>query len=155
MSDQFDFIGPDDKPALLAITTPEWASTAEAALIEAGYKVHSIASHSEFPGRFSQVLYEVVIIEQEFGGTPESENVALQTLQKMPMNLRRHATTILIGNSYQTFNALQAFQQSVHAVINFNEMALLGQLVQKIVADNDLFLSGFREVQQRVAKVAE
>lgn len=151
MSDQFDFISPTDKPALIAITTPEWASTAEMALLEAGYKVHSISSHSEFPGRFSQVAYKVVIIEEQFAGTPANENLALQTLQKMPMNLRRHATIILIGGSYQTFNALQAFQQSVHAVVNFSEMPLLAQLVQKIVADNDMFLTNFREVQQRVA----
>lgn len=152
MSEQFDFISPDDKPALLAITTPEWASIAETALLEAGYKVHSITSHSEFPGRFSQVAYQVVIIEEQFAGTPASENVALQTLQKMQMNLRRHTTAILIGSSYQTFNALQAFEHSVHAVVNFSEMPLLAQLVQKIVADNDLFLNNFREVQQRVAQ---
>ena len=155
MSAQFDFISPTDKPALLAITTPEWASTAEVALAEAGYKVHSIASHSEFPGRFSQVPYQVVIIEEQFAGTPANENVALQTLQKMQMSLRRHATVILIGSSFQTFNAFQAFQQSVHAVVNFSEMSLLAQLVQKIVADNDLFLTNFREVQQRVAQIPD
>lgn len=151
MSDQFDFISPTDKPALLAITTPEWLTTAQTALEDVGYKVHTIASHSEFPGRFSQVPYQVVIIEEQFAGTPINENVALQTVQKMQMNLRRHATIILIGASYQTFNALQAFEHSVHAVVNFSEMPLLGQLVEKIVADNDLFLSNFREVQQRVA----
>jgi hypothetical protein len=155
MADQFDFISPTDKPALVAITTPEWLSIAEAALMEVGYKVHCIANHSEFPGRFSQVPYQVVIIEEQFTGTPVNENLTLQTLQKMPMAQRRHATTILVGSSYQTFNALQAFQQSVHAVVNFSEMALLGQLVQKIVTDNDMFLSAFREVQQRVARSAE
>ena len=62
MADQFDFISPDDKPALLAITTPEWLATAEAALIEAGYKVHSITSHSEFPGRFSQVAWPSFLV---------------------------------------------------------------------------------------------
>ena len=155
MPDQFDFISASDKPALIAITTPEWVATAEAALTEVGYKVHSIANHSEFPGRFSQVSYQVVIIEEQFTGTPVDENLTLQTLQRMPMAQRRHVTTILIGSSYQTFNALQAFQQSVHAVVNFSEMALLGQLVQKIVADNDMFLSTFREVQERVARSAE
>jgi hypothetical protein len=152
MSDQFDFISPTDKPALLAITTPEWLAIAQAALTEADYKVHNITSHSEFPGRFSQVAYQVVIIEEQFAGTPVNENIALQTLQKMQMALRRHATIILIGASYQTFNALQAFEHSVHAVVNFSEMPLLAQLVQKIVADNDLFLSNFRDVQQRVAQ---
>jgi hypothetical protein len=72
----------------------------------------------------------------------------------MPMNQRRHATVILLGDSYETLNLLQAFQHSVHAVVNFSEMALLAQLIQKIVADNDLFLNNFREIQLRITKAA-
>ena len=44
---------------------------------------------------------------------------------------------------------MQAFQQSVHAVINSSEIFLLKQLIEKAVADNDLFLHSFREVQTR------
>ena len=47
---------------------------------------------------------------------------------------------------------LSAFQQSVHAVINYSEMAVLGQLIQKVVADNNLFLMTYREMQRRVAQ---
>jgi len=39
----------------------------------------------------------------------------------------------------------------VQAVVNPSEMFLLIQLIQKAVADNDLFLHTFREVQRRVA----
>ena len=152
MSDQFDFVSATDKPALLAITTPEWLSTAQAALVELGYKVHSIGSHSEFPGRFSQVPYQVVILEERFASESSEENLVLQTLQRMPMNQRRHTTVILLGDSFETLNALQGFQQSVHAVVNFTEIALLSQLVQKVVADNDLFLNNYREIQQRVVQ---
>jgi hypothetical protein len=155
MAEQFDFISATDKPALLAITTPEWLSTTQVALAELGYKVHNIASHSEFPGRFSQVPYQVVIIEEQFGGGTVDENLTLQTMQQMPMNLRRHTAVILIGETFQTLNSLQAFQQSVHAVVNFSEMALLAQLVQKVVADNDMFLRNYRELQQRAIEAKE
>ena len=155
MNDQFDFISPTDKPALLAVSTPEWLAFAESALTEAGFKVHSITSHSEFPGRFSLVAYQVVILEEQFAGSPLHENLTLQTLQKMPMSQRRHTTAILIGSSCQTFNSMQAFQQSVHAVVNYSEMPLIAQLVQKIIADNDMFLGNFREVQERIAHIAE
>lgn len=155
MPDQFDFVSATDKPALLAITTPEWLSTAQAALVELGYKVHSIGSHSEFPGRFSQVPYQVVVLEEKFACESPDENLVLQTLQRMPMNQRRHTTVVLLGDSFETLNALQGFQQSVQAVVNFTEMALLSQLVQKVVADNDLFLNNFREIQQRVIQAVE
>lgn len=147
MSNKFDFVSTTDKPALLAFSTPEWLETASAALNELGYKVHTAATHSDFLVRFSQVHYQVVILEELFAANNPSENLTLQALQTMPMNQRRHATVILFGNSFQTFAPLQAFRQSVHAVINSSELFLLNQLVEKAVADNTLFLSSFREAQ--------
>ena len=149
-NDRFDFISATDKPALLAFSTPEWLEAAKAALQELGYKVHTAATHADFLIRFSEVRYQVVVIEELFAANTPEENTTLQTLQRMPTSQRRHATTILFGNSFQTFTPMQAFQQSVHAVINSSEMFLLKQLVEKAVADNDLFLHSFREVQNRV-----
>jgi hypothetical protein len=45
---------------------------------------------------------------------------------------------------------MQAFQQSVHAVINSSELFLLKQLIEKTVADNDFFLHNYRDAQARV-----
>lgn len=151
MADPFDFVSASDKPALLALTTPDWFTAAQDALAELGYKVQKIASHSELASRFSQVQYQVVLIEEQFGGTSSAENLTLQALQNLPMNQRRHAAIILIGHSYETLNALQAFQQSVHAVINVSELPLLAQLIKKVVTDNELFLRNFREIELRVA----
>lgn len=45
---------------------------------------------------------------------------------------------------------MQAYQNGVHLVVNRSEMMLLIQFIQKTVADNDLFLYGFRETQRRI-----
>jgi len=150
MSHKFDFISATDKPALLAFSTPEWLEAAKTALTELGYKIHTAATHSDFLIRFSQVHYEVVVLEELFAANDLSENLTLQALQNMPMSQRRHATVILFGNSFQTFTPLQAFQQSVDAVINSSELFLLKQLIEKAVADNTLFLHSFREAQAQV-----
>ena len=150
MAGSFDFISTADKPALIAFSTPEWLETAKTALTELGYKVHTAATHSDFLVRFSQVHYQVVIIEELFGANNMDENLTLQALQNMPVNQRRHATIILLGDSFQTFMPMEAFKQSVHAVINSSEMFLLKQLVEKAVADNALFFHSFREVQNRL-----
>ena len=152
MSEAFEFLTPSDKPALLAITTPEWLAMAQAAIIELGYKVHHVDSHAEFPARFNQIPYQVIVIEEIFGGTLPTENTTLQWVQRLPMVQRRHATIFLLSDAYETMNPLQAFQQSVHAVVNYSEVAILGQIIQKVVADNGLFYTAFREMQQRVAQ---
>jgi len=149
MSTKFDFVSTTDKPALLAFSTPEWLEAARTALNELGYKVHTAATHGDFLIRFSQVRYQVVIVEELFAANQPGENLTLQALQRMPMPQRRHATVILFGNSFQTFTPMQAFQQSVHAVINNSELFLLKQLIEKAVADNTLFLHSYREAQSR------
>jgi hypothetical protein len=150
MADRFDFISASDKPALLAFSSPEWLEAARSALTELGYKVHTAATHGDFLIRFSQIRYQVVIVEELFAANSIDENLTLKALQQMPMNQRRHATVILLGDSFQTFTPLQAFQQSVHAVINSSELFLLKQLIEKAFADNTLFLHSFRDTQTRV-----
>jgi len=150
MSDQFDFIGATDKPALLAFSTPEWLDGVKTALQELGYKIHTAATHSDFLVRFSQVRYQVVIVEERFAANTLEENLTLRALQDMTMGQRRHATIILFGESFQTFTPMQAFQQSVHAVINSSELFLVKQLIEKAVADNAMFLQSYLEVQARI-----
>lgn len=150
MPTQFEFISATDKPALLAFSTPEWLEAAKTALNELGYKVHTAATHGDFLIRFSQIRYHVVIVEELFAANNAGENLTVKSLQQMPMSQRRHATVILFGDSFQTFTPMQAFQQSVHAVINSSELFLLKQLIEKAVADNTIFQHSFREAQQRV-----
>lgn len=150
MSMDFDFVAATDKPALLGLSTPELQDTAKTALEQLGYKVHTAVNHGEFVHKFAQIPYQVVVMEELFSATTPEENESLIALQRMNMAQRRHAVVILFGFSMATFNPLQAFQQCAHAVVNPSEMFLLIQLVQKAVADNDIFLQTFRDVQNRL-----
>ena len=149
MSVEFDFLTPTDKPALLGLTTPELQDTAKTALDQLGYKVHTAINHGEFLHKFSQVPYQVVVLEEMFAANAPEENESLLAVQRMPMSMRRHAVFVLFGFSFATFNPMQAYQQGVHAVVNPSEMFLLIQLIQKAAADNDLFLHNYREMQKQ------
>jgi hypothetical protein len=150
MNNTFDFVTATDRPALIAFSTPAWMEMAKAALQELGYKVHTAATHSDFLLRFSQAQYQVVLVEELFGANTIDENLTLKALQSMTTSLRRHATILLIGDSFQTFIPMEAFKHSVHAVINSSELFLLKQLVEKAVSENNVFLNNFREVHHRV-----
>ena len=140
---------------MLALSTLEWLATTKSVLNEMGYKVHSAGNHEDFLLRFGRVQYQIVIVEELFASSTAAENMALKQLQQMPMNRRRNTVSILIGGYCQTLNPMQAFQQSVHAVINTSELFLLPQLIEKAVADNNLFLHHFREAHTRVFAGAE
>jgi hypothetical protein len=148
--EEFDFIGPNDQPALLAVNSTEALGIAKHTLVEMGYKVHVVDTHDQFETRYNQVNYQVVIIEENFSGGTILDNPSLRLIQNLPMNQRRYATFFLIGTSFESLNTLQAFAQSVHCVMNFNELPMLSEVVQKTIGENDLFLSTFRDTQRRV-----
>src|SRR2546423_8819021 len=150
MAATFDFLTTTDKPALIALGTPEWQELAKAALAELGYKVHMAATHGDFITNFTQVAYQIVIIEECFAADTAPENRSLVFLQTPQMRLRRHSTIILVGDSFTSFNPMQAFQLGVHLVVNRSEMLLLIQFIQTAVADNDMFLHSYRETQRRI-----
>ena len=148
--EEFSIIGPSDQPALLAISTPEVIGIAKTTLTDMGYKVHIVENYDQFDLRYNQVNYQVVVIEETFAGSDSLENPSLRMIQNLSMGVRRHATFFLIGESMETLNTMQAFAQSVHCVINYAELQMLPELVQKTVAENELFLTTYRDVQRRV-----
>jgi hypothetical protein len=148
--EEFDIIGPLDHPALLAISTPHLSEIVKSTLIDMDYKVHVVDRPLLFETRYSQVNYQIVFIEETFAGCDPAQNAALTFIQPLPMSQRRHATFFLIGAGYETLNTMQAFALSVHCVINVAELSMLAELIQKTVAENDLFLGTYREAQRRV-----
>jgi len=151
---EFEFLRPTDKPAIVGVSTIEYLSPCKSVLQELDYKVHQSHDHEEFVSRFSQIPYQVAIIEERFNCEAIEENLALSRLQFMSMNHRRHAVTLLIGESFQSLNTMQAFHQSVHAVLNPIDIGSLKQVLQQIISEHELFISVFRDTQVRVAQGA-
>jgi CheY-like chemotaxis protein len=150
ITQDFDFLTSNDKPALLGVSNPELLEAAKGALEQLGYRVHVAINHGEFIHKFAQAPYQVIVLEETFSCNLPDENESLAYLQRLAMSLRRHCVAILFGYELSTFNPLQAFQKGVHAVVNPAEMFLLTQLIQKAVSENDLFLHTYREALTRV-----
>lgn len=153
MSLDLEILSPDDKPALLGVSSGDLLTISHSALIELGYKVHIAENHEEFLTRFGQFQYQAVVLEETFGGVPVAENAALTSLQLMPMNQRRHAVIILLGDSCETLNAMEAFRQSVHAVVNRADMDKAQLIFQQVVSDATAFLHVYRTTQDKLTQM--
>jgi hypothetical protein len=150
MNGDFDFISPSDKPALLAFTNPEWLNAVHGIVAQLGYKIHTVINHEDFVARYNRIQYQLVVLEESFGCTSRVDNVTLHHIQALPMNQRRYAVFAVVGSSYQTLNPMHAFCESVHAVVNSAELVSLSPILQQVVADNEVFLSVYRDTQLRV-----
>jgi hypothetical protein len=150
MATDFEFISPDDKPALLGLSSPEWLAKGRSTLTELDYKTHVASNQDDFLVRFNRTRYHIALLEESFAVASPAHNIALVRLMQMPMSQRRHAVIFLLGDRFQTLNPLQAFQFSVHAVVNRSEIDKLKPIVQQTVAEHDLFLQIFRDAQLQI-----
>ena len=151
MALDLEILSPNDRPALLALSNGDIHELASYALTELGYKIHTATSHEDFLDRFNRIQYQVIILEDNFGNVVPAENVPLTTLQWMPMHLRRHATILLISDAFETLNAIHAFHQSVHAIVNRIDCDKLSLILQQVIHDNTLFLAAYRDTTARIA----
>jgi hypothetical protein len=151
MAVDLDFLNPSYKPALLALSAEDTLGVCKDVLRELNYKVLVAPNHSDFAARFNNIQFQLVVIDETFAARIPEENLSLQHLQHMPMNQRRHSTIILLGHTFQTLHPMQAFAQSVHAVVNWADFGSLSQIIQQVTADNTLFLNLYREAHMRAS----
>jgi hypothetical protein len=149
---EFEFISPDCLAALFGLSSPDYAIAARIAAADLGYKTHETENHAQFLERFNQAPYELVLLEENFDPSEPGSNPSLAALQNMQMSRRRHATIVLFGDSFETLNAMQAYQQSVHAVVNRRDLDKLGPILQQVLNSNEQFLSVFKDAQSRMTQ---
>lgn len=145
-----EFLTSAAPPALLAVNSAEWLARTRSMMTQCGYKVRAASNHEDFMSRFSRSRYEVVVIEENFSSQSIVDNVSLYRLQQMNMGERRDTTVILLGPSFQTLNPREAFQQSVHAVVNPAELDSLAPIAQQAVTNNSLFNEVIFATEQRL-----
>jgi hypothetical protein len=151
MAVDLEFLNPSYKPALVALSAEDALDACKEFLRDLKFKVLAANNHDDFVTRFNNVQFQLVVIEDTFASNSSEENYSLHHVQNMSMSQRRHATVVLLGHNFQTLQPMQAFSQSVHAVVNWADFGSLSQILQQVIGDNNLFLGVFREAQMRVS----
>jgi hypothetical protein len=98
--------------------------------------------------RLRQTSFEAIVIGERYGGDSIETNPVHQLVASLPMDQRRNSFVFLVGESFATLNAMEAFCHSVHLVINSGQLASLGPILRKSLSDFDLFYRAFRDVSE-------
>ncbi len=141
----------DPRLALVCLAASQQLAPVQAALQELGYTVHVPAKPEEALEQLAQNRYELVLIHEAYGGSPE-QNQVLKTIQTMAMPLRRHMCVGLIGGQFKTSDHAMAFARSVHFVVAESDLGTLKTIARRAVADNDHFYKTFRECLREAGK---
>ena len=124
----------------------------KAALDQLGFTMYAAKSAEEAVERLRRDPFEVAIVDEQFQGSSGLDNEVLQTLQTMPMSIRRYMFVALLGRTYKTFDNMLAFSRSVNVVVNLNDLPHLPAILRKGITENNEFYRTFREMLAEVGK---
>ena len=139
-----DFFELGDKTSLICGD----AATQEAArntLRELGFKFHTAETPEFAIERMRYTNYDCIIIHENFAGSSLRTNAVLTFLAALPMAQRRYWFVCLVGPSFKTLDAMQAFAQSVHLVLNPADLPNLTAILKKGLAEFELLYRAYKE----------
>ena len=149
--DKMDFFELGDKTSLIC-ADPHTTEVARASLRELGFKFHTAEAPEMAVERLRYTNYDCIIVHENFAGSSLRSNAVLNYLAPLPMASRRHSFVCLIGPSFKTLDAMQAFSQSVHLVLNPADLPNLTAILKKGLAEFELL---YRTYKDTVASMGE
>ena len=142
--EKMDFFELGDKTSLICGDSST-TEAAKATLRELGYKIHTAETPELAIERMRYANYDCIIVQENFAGSSLRSNAVLNYLIPLPMAHRRYWFVCLVGPSFKTLDAMQAFAQSVHLVLNPADLPNLTAILKKGLAEFELLYRTYKD----------
>src|SRR5215831_11147711 len=149
--EKMDFFELGDKTSLIC-ADPATTEAVKGTLRELGFKFHIAETPELAVERMRYTSYDCIVVHENFAGSSLRSNAVLNYMMPLHMAQRRHSFVCLVGPSFKTLDAMQAFGQSVHLVLNPSDLPNLGPILKKSLAEFELL---YRAYKDRVAEIGE
>jgi hypothetical protein len=121
-------------------------------LKDLGFKFHVAETQELGIEQIRYTQYDCIILHENFAGSSLRSNAVLHYLASVPMAQRRYSFVCVIGNSFKTLDAMQAFANSVQLVLNPADLPNLGAILKKSLAEFEIL---YRPYKDAVAALGE
>jgi len=138
-----DFFELGDRTSIVC-ADPVTTELVRGSLKDLGFKIHFVDSSDEALERIRYSQYHCIVIHENFAGSILKTNAVMQYLASLPMALRRGSFVCLIGDSFNTLDAMQAFAQSVNVVMNPADLPNLTAILKKSLAEFEMMYRVYR-----------
>lgn len=138
-----DFFELGDRTSIVC-AEPATTEIVRNSLKDLGFKIHFADSEDGALDRIRYTQYNCIVVHENFAGCILQTNAVIQYLAPLPMNLRRGSFICLIGDSFNTLDAMQAFAQSVNVVVNPSDLPNLTAILKKGLAEFEMAYRVYR-----------
>lgn len=139
-----DFFELGDKTSLICGDSNS-TDAAKTTLRELGFKFHTAETPELAIERMRYTNYDCIVLHENFAGSSLRSNAVLNFLATLPMAQRRYWFVCLVGPSLKTLDAMQAFAQSVHLVLNPADLPNLTAILKKGLAEHELLYRAYKD----------
>ncbi len=132
----FDVVEEGIRTSLLCVATPSRSDKIRQVLDELRFFVVQ-APRAEFAlKKLNHNRYDLIVLEDGFDSTKQSENLVLHHLQLLPMHLRRQFFLLLLSDSLPTFDGMLAFRMGVNMILNTKDIEKTKILLTRAMKDH-------------------
>ena len=142
--EKMEFFELGDKTSLIC-ADPNTTDTAKEILKGLGFKFHTAETPELAVERMRYTSYDCIVVHENFAGSSLRSNAVLNYLTPLSMAQRRHSFVCVVGPSFKTLDAMQAFGQSVHLVLNPSDLPNLGPILKKSLAEFELLYRAYKD----------
>jgi len=143
-----DFFEDGDSTALVCVEEQMLQNVVVEQLKELGYKIHSGLFGEDVQLKLRTHAYDVIVVDENFGGFDIESNPVLREIAELPLNQRRKQYVVIIGPGMITNDYMQAFVHSADLVCNFSDLPNLRVVLRRGVLQHKQFYARLVECLQ-------
>ncbi len=133
------------KAALVCVWDTARSYKVEQSLRQLDFYVSTAFSPKEALEKLSRNQYDLVVLDEVYGGAKSSENVVLQHFQFLPMHTRRHLFLCLLSDNLPTLERMIAFKHGVDMILNVKDVDKAKVLFVRALKDHRHFYKVFTD----------
>ena len=119
------------------------------------YTISKVDSQKDALDKMEVNEYEVVVLNERFGGVPPDKNAFHMYLEQMVMDRRRKIFVVLLGKDFNTLDNMTALVKSVNMVMNESDFGNFELILKKALNENETFYHIFNRMMIETGREIE
>jgi predicted Zn finger-like uncharacterized protein len=149
----FDFLEEEGKTALLCEEDPKILKEITTVLEIMDYSITRAKDVREALRGMKYHMYDMVLVNETFGGSDPEANGILIYLDRLQMEVRRNVFVGLLTRQFSTMDNMTAFLKSVNLVINIKDIGQIDRILSRGINEFELFYAVFKDSAKRLGIV--